>query len=39
MDAVGALGAAGKSLEQVTKPLTSVADKAAPAASTEPAAA
>jgi len=31
--------AAGKSLEQVTTPLTSVADKAAPAASAEPAAA
>ena len=31
--------AAGKSLEQVTTPLTSVAGKAAPAASAEPAAA
>ena len=32
------VNAAGKSLEQVTKPLTSVADNAAPATSAEPAA-
>ena len=33
------INAAGKSLEQITKPLTSVADKETPPASAEPAAA